>query len=60
MSEEHKKKKCDYCEGDGWADDDKFSCATVEEKELVFDNSDGHMMYGHLPINFCPWCGRKL
>ena len=55
--------KCPYCnENPAWKDDDKFACIRVdpEEKKLIFDNSDGLMMYGEIPAKFCPWCGREL
>lgn len=55
--------KCPFCNDDpAWKDDGKYACIRVdpEEKELIFDNSDGLTMYGRIPAKFCPWCGRKL
>ena len=39
---------------------DAYAALDSDECLIVFDNSDGHSMYGKIKINLCPMCGRKL
>ena len=53
---------CNRCENGEVVSAENFNEADVyiEDRQLVFDNSDGERSSGMVTIKFCPWCGREL